>query len=212
MYSSATFTTHVDWEEFGNPSFLHSGFSGRYSSFSEENEVLIEQNRTLSRENAILHEQNCALLEKIKEQETTILELRARLGLNSTNSSKPPSSDGYAKPKPKSRRQHSGKKPGGQQGHTGSHMEIPHEPDEVLQHLPEKCQSCPHLSSCQANENFTCTESRYVVDVVVTTKVTEHQTLQPNNCPCDENDLQAHFPEGVKAYLKSGDSVTVLAG
>ena len=103
MYSFAPSTTHIDWRKFKNSTFLHSGLSGRHISFSEENEVLVEQNCTLLRENAVLHEQIWALIEKIKEQEATILELCGRLGLNSKNSSKPPSSDGYAKPKPKSR-------------------------------------------------------------------------------------------------------------
>ncbi len=35
-------------------------------------------------------EQNPALVKEIKEQESEILELRGRLGLNSTNSSRPP--------------------------------------------------------------------------------------------------------------------------
>jgi hypothetical protein len=38
-------------------------------------------------------------------------QLRARLGMNSKNSLKPPPSDGCTKPAPKSRRQRSGKKP-----------------------------------------------------------------------------------------------------
>ena len=40
--------------------------------------------------------------------------LKERANKNSSNSSKPPSSDGYNKPKPKSLRKKSGRKPGGQ--------------------------------------------------------------------------------------------------
>ena len=53
------------------------------------------------------------LIEKLRVE---IAELRARLNMNSRNSSNPPSSDGYAKPAPRSRRKRSGKKPGKQPG------------------------------------------------------------------------------------------------
>ncbi len=50
---------------------------------------------------------------------TRIAELEARLATNSGNSSKPPSSDGLAKPapKPRSLRKKTDRKPGGQPGH-----------------------------------------------------------------------------------------------
>jgi transposase len=49
-----------------------------------------------------------------------VAELMARLGQNSQNSSKPPSSDSpFTKPAPSLRRG-SGRKPGGQPGHPGS--------------------------------------------------------------------------------------------
>ena len=70
------------------------------------------------------------------------LELRARLGLNSRNSSKPPSSDGYDKPAPKSRRVRSGKKPGKQPGDPGHHLAQRVDPDETKIVPPDNCEKC----------------------------------------------------------------------
>ena len=150
---------------------------------------------------------------KIDALQQTIKELTERVNKNSRNSSKPPSSDGYQKPNPKSLREKSGKKQGGQKGHPGNHMALPHEPDEVKQHYPEKCLRCPHLAECVTNGTISaCGESRYVVDVVVTTRVTKHEVMQPGICPLGETGLCGKFPDGIKAYIQYGDSVTVLAG
>ena len=160
-----------------------------------------------------LTESNAALNETIKELQETIRELQRQLNQNSQNSSKPPSSDGFNKPNPKSLRQKSGKKQGGQKGHPGSHMSIPHEPDEYSRHLPKKCLSCPHLNECVMNGNvFTCGEKRYEVNAVITTRVTEHQSIHVDSCPCTGESLAGEFPEGIRAYVQYGDSVSVLAG
>ena len=60
------------------------------------------------------------LLQKLDAAYARIAELEERLNKNSQNSSKPPSSDGYKKPSPKSLRKPSGRKQGGQPGHKGS--------------------------------------------------------------------------------------------
>jgi transposase len=57
-----------------------------------------------------------SLESQIKELNERVQALEARLNQNSRNSSKPPSTDFFVKekPNPKSRREKSGKKPGGQ--------------------------------------------------------------------------------------------------
>ena len=75
----------------------------------------------LAEENARLRAGNAALQETIAVLLARVAELERRLGLNSSNSGKPPSSDGLHKPKrePRTRslRERSGKPPGGQTGH-----------------------------------------------------------------------------------------------
>ena len=176
-------------------------------------ETMVKQNADLTALVQTLTESNAALNETIKELQETIRELQRQLNQNSRNSSKPPSSDGFNKPNPKSLRQKSGKKQGGQKGHPGSHMSIPHEPDEYSRHLPKKCLSCPHLNECVMNGNvFTCGEKRYEVNAVITTRVTEHQSIHVDSCPCTGESLAGEFPEGIRAYVQYGDSVSVLAG
>jgi len=78
----------------------------------------------------------------IEKLSIEIVELRARLGMNSRNSSKPPSSDGYEKPAPKSRRVRSGKKPGKQPGDPGHHLAQRLDPDATAVHRPDNCEKC----------------------------------------------------------------------
>jgi transposase len=79
------------------------------------------------------------LMVQVAQLTARVTELEGRLGMNSANSSKPPSSDGYSKPNPKSLREKSGRKPGGQKGHTGTTLRQVSEPDEVQTHWPERC-------------------------------------------------------------------------
>src|SRR5580693_2171165 len=68
-------------------------------------------------------------------------ELRRRLGLDSSTSSKPPSSDGLRK-KPVSLREPSGRPSGGQKGHKGETLRQVAEPDRIVTHAASACRHC----------------------------------------------------------------------
>jgi transposase len=110
-----------------------------------------------------------------------IVELRARLGMNSRNSSKPPSSDGYEKPAPKSRRVRSGNKAGKQKGEPGHHLAQRADPDDTVIHPPKTCASCGEdLSDAAVSGIIT----RQVFDLPpVALFCTEHQ-VQRRRCAC----------------------------
>ena len=88
------------------------------------------------------------LSRSLQEQQAQLLELRARVkeleaqvALNSRNSSKPPSSDSVTRP-PRSLRQRSGRKSGGQPGHPGKTLSLVAEPDHTAVHDPTHCAAC----------------------------------------------------------------------
>ena len=73
--------------------------------------------------------------------ETRLHELEDRLAKDSSNSGKPPSSDGL-KRKPKILRKKSDKKPGGQPGHVGKGLAQVANPDVIVTHTPSRCTGC----------------------------------------------------------------------
>ena len=135
----------------------------------------------LEGENASLRVQVAEQAGLIEKLTTEITELRARLGMNSRNSSKPPSSDGYAKPAPKSRRRRSGKKPGKQPGDPGRHLAQRSNPDATKIHPPSTCESC---GSDLASAEVTGRIVRQVFDLPpVALFCTEHQA-ERRLCRC----------------------------
>lgn len=80
---------------------------------------------------------------EIEALRAEVAELKRRLGMNSTNSSKSPSSDSpFDKPAPRSLRRKSGRKPGGQPGHPGSTLAVVDDPNERERHEPAACSGC----------------------------------------------------------------------
>jgi transposase len=133
--------------------------------------------------------------------------LRGRLGKDSHNSSKPPSSDG-PKRVPKSLRGKSGRRPGGQPGHPGHSLSLVEQPDQVVVYQPETCRGCGQdLGSATVLR----TERRQVIDLpVVRAQVVEHQA-ETRGCPGCGQQTTAPFPPEVRAPVQYGPQVATLA-
>ncbi|CAO5191551.1 transposase [Frankia sp. AiPs1] len=136
-----------------------------------------------------------------------IAELEAQIGKTSRTSSKPPSSDGLAKPAPKSLRTKTGRRPGGQDGHPGSTLRMVDDPDERVAHEPGPCSGC---GTSLADRPVTRTERRQVFDLPdLRPRVTEHQLLE-RECGCGRR-TKATPPVGVDAPVQYGPRVTAAA-
>ena len=130
-----------------------------------------------------------------------VRELEVRLRKDSHNSSKPPSSDGLAR-KPKSLRQSSGRKPGGQAGHPGSTLKRVANPDVIVQHpLPEQFERCGADLVTQAA--VVIEDRRQVFDLLKPVlQVTEHRGLEVV-CQCGQHHRSV-FPGDVPAPVQYG--------
>jgi transposase len=132
------------------------------------------------------------LLARVSELETVlgqrderIAELERRLAADSSNSSRPPSTDAPWEKKPakmRSARGRSGRKPGKQPGTSSTSRRLIDDPDEVVVIEPDRCQQCD-ASLTDAAE--TGRERRQVVDVVPAPppEVTEYQRVS-RLCAC----------------------------
>ena len=82
-----------------------------------------------------------AVVEILLKMDARITALEIRLGLNSNNSSKPPSTDSPFTPKPKTT-SNAKRKAGGQKGHVGKNLKMVEHPDVVIVSSPQACSDC----------------------------------------------------------------------
>src|SRR5271157_6105164 len=156
----------------------------------------------LQAENALLRSENAALMGRLAE-------LERRLGLNSSNSGKPPSSDGLKKPpRVSSLREPSGKKTGGQNGHPGETLCQVAKPDATIDHYPPACTGCGEpltaatATSHVARQVFDLPEPRPLI-------VTEHRA-HACRCAACGTQTRAKFPAGVTAPVQYGTRIAAF--
>jgi transposase len=113
-----------------------------------------------------------------------VRDLRRKLGRNSGNSSMAPSADdlpGRKAPGPKPKRG-GGRKPGGQPGRDGAHLEWRASPDETVPHFPGGACACG--ADLAAAADLGVAASHQVIDVpLATATVTQHEVHEVR-CGC----------------------------
>jgi len=155
-----------------------------------------------------LHGRIQELEAEVAERDARIRELEAQVAQNSRNSHKPPSSDGYKKPKPKNNRQKSDKQNGGQPNHPGHTLKPVEEPDHIKEH---SVHTCSHCQASLADVKAAGMEKRQVFDLPpVAIEVTEHQA-EIKSCPHCGEETKGSFPEGVTSAVQYGPRIQAQA-
>jgi transposase len=152
---------------------------------------LLEQVATLRRENAALRVDNAVLQERVRE-------LEARLGQNSTNSSRPPSSDPPRAPV-RLQAPPSGRKRGGQPGHRGAYRALlpVEQVDAIVAMVPECCRHCERpFPPTTAGRRGRVWRHQVVELLPLAVQVTEYQ-MQVRRCPACGKRTRTALPPGV---------------
>src|ERR1700712_1306460 len=166
---------------------------------------LVERVTRLEDENAQLKAENAGLRAENSALKLENAELRRRLGLNSRNSSQPPSADGYAK-KPALPKE-AGKKNGGQVGHVGKTLRQVAEPDEIIVHHAAQCRRCRRRLS--ASEVVGVGPKRQVFDIPKPRlEVVEHQI---GEIVCCGESHWGEFPAEVSQAVQYGVRIKALS-
>jgi transposase len=123
--------------------------------------------------------------------------------MSSKNSGMPPSSDGLAKPAPKSLRARSGRGPGRPKGQTGFTLERVEHPDHTQTHEPHSCAGC---GAGLSDAPVVGVEHRQVFDLpVIRLEITQHD-LVARECSCGTV-TKARPPVGVNAPVQYGPRI-----
>jgi transposase len=159
-------------------------------------ELLAERSARITEQDAEI----AALREALAGLQSQVEGLAAQVKSNSRNSSKPPSSDGLAKPSPKSLRGKSGREPGRPKGQPGATMQLSDHPDKTVRHRPARCGCC---GKSLRNAPVTGTERRQVIDIPPVKAVTTEHRLLTLRCGCG-CETKAQAPDGVTAPVQYG--------
>lgn len=178
-----------------------------------ENAVLRARNGELEVENAALRARVVELNEQLVVLAGKVADLEKLAGRNSSNSSKPPSSDGGAdkskRPENMSRaeRRRLARRQGKQPGTPGVTLRQVTDPDDTEVHRPPECGGC---GGSLADAVVVGVSKRQVFDVLDPKQIVIEHQVQRLRCGCG-CETAGVFPDGVTAPACYGPSIKAHA-
>ena len=167
----------------------------RLSALETENAALKAENAALKAENATLKAENA--------------DLRRRLGMDSTNSSKPPSSDGFKKKQKKDRSLRGVLKEGEKKEKSKPKpLNQTENPDETVEIRPESCEKCGENLVGSESEKI---EKRQVFDLPPPKAHVIEYRSHAVKCLCCGEKTAGKFPDEAKAHVQFGPRTKALA-
>jgi len=148
-------------------------------SISKHLETVLLELDNLKRRVSFLEQENLELRDENKR-------LKAMLDTNSSNSSKPPSTDGFQKIF--NSREKTGRMPGGQKGHKGHFRDLYNNPTEIIEHKQKFCECGNEILY---SEKFA---AKQFVDVELKVNIIEHRAFK-GKCPCCKKKHENELPQ-----------------
>ena len=169
-------------------------------------DLLMEENKLFKIEISTLkanHQKEISILHsRVESLESENKKLRDIINKDSSNSSKPPSSDGFKKIH--NSREKTNKRVGGQKGHKGDTLKLFDKPTKVIEHKKELCECGCHL--VYSNEY----KAKQQVDIEVITNITEHRAFT-GVCPDCNSIVVNQLPKELINTVTYGNNIKSFA-
>lgn len=186
----------------------------KIQKLSLDNEALAEELKKHKRDHIETKIKLTKVEHRLQSAEKEIADLNealriAKLPANSSNSSRPPSTDLF-KPKRShhyNHREKTGRKPGGQPGHKGATLQFCSDtPNREIEHTVAFCSACGKDLSSIAGERA---QTHQVVDIAVPKRILINHITITKYCSCGYCN-EASFPDGAKGPVNYGSMVRGL--
>lgn len=145
---------------------------------------------------------------RIGELEERVGALEGQVAKDSTNSSKPPSSDGLKKARVANNRETSERKVGGQPGRKGAALKFSDTPDITVEIPHDNCSRC---GAPVIEAKVTRVERRQIVDLPPIKPVVTEYRGSVKECPCCGKESRALFPDHIPHGVSYGEHLRAVA-